>query len=129
MAVTDRESRDGAPVVFVFHGHGGNMVAAAQVPHRGALARGNCRLSPRPADAEPRDPDGKRAGWQREQGAESDRDLKFFDGALATLKEKHAVDLARIYVTGHSNGGGFTYLLLAASENLCRGGALRGRHA
>jgi polyhydroxybutyrate depolymerase len=42
-----------------------------------------------------------------------DRDLKFFDVMLADLKVRYSVDTQRIYATGHSNGGGFTYLLWA----------------
>lgn len=37
----------------------------------------------------------------------------FFDVMLADLRERHRVDPKRIYATGHSNGGGFTYLLWA----------------
>ena len=33
---------------------------------------------------------------------------------LTTLKKDYRVDEKRIYATGHSNGGGFTYLLWAA---------------
>lgn len=32
---------------------------------------------------------------------------------LASLKKQYQVDEKRIYATGHSNGGGFTYLLWA----------------
>ena len=46
-------------------------------------------------------------------GDQGDRDLKFFDAVLVTLKEKYQVDANRIYASGHSNGGGFTYLLWA----------------
>jgi polyhydroxybutyrate depolymerase len=42
-----------------------------------------------------------------------DRDLKFFDAMLASLRADYAVDEKRIYATGHSNGGLFTYLLWA----------------
>ena len=59
------------------------------------------------------DPQGKRTGWQHAVGEQNDRDLKFFDAILARLQEQHPVDSARIYATGHSNGGGFTYLLWA----------------
>jgi polyhydroxybutyrate depolymerase len=57
------------------------------------------------------DPEGKRPGWQNLPGLHEDRDLKFFDAVLASLKAQYKVDERRIYATGHSNGGGFTYLL------------------
>jgi polyhydroxybutyrate depolymerase len=59
------------------------------------------------------DPEGKRSGWQGNVGLMEDRDLRFFDALLAGLKQEFKVDARRIYSTGHSNGGGFTYLLLA----------------
>jgi polyhydroxybutyrate depolymerase len=59
------------------------------------------------------DPDGQRAGWQHAAGDQGDRDLKFFDAMLTTLKVDFKVDDKRIYSTGHSNGGAFTYLLWA----------------
>jgi polyhydroxybutyrate depolymerase len=57
------------------------------------------------------DPEGKRPGWQNVPGAQGNRDLAFFDAVLASLKTDLKVDESRIYATGHSNGGGFTYLL------------------
>ena len=57
------------------------------------------------------DPDGKQPGWQRLAGDQQDRDFKFFDAVLADLKKDYKVDAKRVYATGHSNGGGFTYLL------------------
>ena len=49
-------------------------------------------------------------GWQVERGG-ADRDLKLVDVALASLRETYDVDEDRIYATGFSNGGMFTYLL------------------
>jgi polyhydroxybutyrate depolymerase len=105
-----------APVVFVFHGHGGNMnhtvrtfsihtrwPEAIVVYPQGLKTPG--RLT---------DPEGKKPGWQHTVGAQGDRDLKFFDAMLASLQKDYKVDDKRIYSTGHSNGGGFTYLLWAA---------------
>jgi len=57
------------------------------------------------------DPDGKAPGWQKFAGDQKDRDLKFFDAVLARLKHDYKVDEKRVFSTGHSNGGAFTYLL------------------
>jgi len=59
------------------------------------------------------DREGRRPGWQHGDGDQHDRDLKFFDAVLARLKQDYKVEGKRIYATGHSNGGGFTYLLWA----------------
>ena len=104
------------PVVFGFHGHGGTMCNAARsfgyhtlwpeaivVYMQGLNTPG--RLT---------DPEGKRPGWQHGIGDQGDRDLKFFDAVLTSLKNDYKVDDRRIYSTGHSNGGGFTYLLWAS---------------
>ncbi len=101
------------PVVFVFHGHGGNMRATVRgfgihthwpeaivVYPQGLNTPGKLT-----------DPEGKKPGWQHGVGAQGDRDLKFFDAMLGSLKKDYKVDTKRIYSTGHSNGGGFTYLL------------------
>jgi polyhydroxybutyrate depolymerase len=105
-----------APVIFAFHGHGGTMRHAARsfalheqwpeaivVYPQGLNTAGQLT-----------DPDGKKSGWQPKSGVEGDRDLAFFDEMLASLKRDYAVDAKRIYATGHSNGGGFTYLLWSA---------------
>ena len=104
-----------APLVFVFHGHGGGMQQAARsfslhtqwaeaivVYPQGLKTPGKLT-----------DTEGKLAGWQSGPGDQGDRDLKFFDALLGKLKAEFKVDEKRIYSTGHSNGGGFTYLLWA----------------
>lgn len=103
------------PLVFAFHGHGGTMRSAARnfayhkfwpealvVYMQGLNTPG--RLT---------DPEGKKPGWQKGPGDQNDRDLKFFDAVLATMRKDYRVDERRVYATGHSNGGGFTYLLWA----------------
>jgi len=104
-----------APLVFVWHGHGGNM---NQVMHASPIHT----LWPEAIVVYPQglktpgrltDPEGKKNGWQHGVGAQGDRDLKFFDVILASLKQDYKVDEKRIFSTGHSNGGGFTYLLWA----------------
>lgn len=103
------------PVVFVFHGHGGTAFNAARQfamerhwPEAIAVYMQGLKTPGRLTD-----PEGKQAGWQHGLGAEGDRDLKFFDAVLARLNADYQVDPKRVYATGHSNGGAFTYLLWA----------------
>jgi len=113
--VPQKADENPSPVVFAFHGHGGNMRNAARqfgyetlwseaivVYMQGLKTPG--RLT---------DPEGKKNGWQHGAGDQGDRDLRFFDAVLVSLKKDYKVDEKRIYATGHSNGGGFTYLLWA----------------
>lgn len=62
--------------------------------------------------------EGKKAGWQNQAGQKGDRDLKFVDAILKTLREKYSIDENRIYATGFSNGGLFSYLLLSQRSNV-----------
>ncbi len=110
------------PLVFGFHGHGGGMEQAALsfqlhkvwpeamvVYMQGLNTPG--RLT---------DPEGKKPGWQSTMGAQEDRDLHFFDAVFQDLKANYKVDEKRVFSTGHSNGGGFTYLLWATRGDLFR---------
>jgi polyhydroxybutyrate depolymerase len=108
-------SKSKPPVILAFHGHGGNMHFAergmafqdfwpeAMVVYPQGLPTPGIIL----------DQKGERPGWQREPSQEHDRDLKFVDAMLATLRQKYSIDDARVYATGFSNGGLFTYLLLS----------------
>ncbi len=105
-----------APVIFAFHGHGGSARQAAISFHLhqewpDALV---VYMQGLPTPGALTDPEGKRNGWQNREGQQGDRDLHFFDAVLATLKAEYRIDESRIYATGHSNGGGFTYLLWRA---------------
>jgi polyhydroxybutyrate depolymerase len=113
--VPEKFPATGAPLVFVFHGHGGNMQQAAksQPFHQVWPEAVVVFMQGLPTPGRLTDPEGKRNGWQMGPGIEGDRDLKFFDAVLASLRTEQAIDAKRIYVTGHSNGGGFTYLLWA----------------
>jgi polyhydroxybutyrate depolymerase len=106
---------EGIPVVFVFHGHGGTAQSAAkafaieqQWPEAICV---HMQGLPTPTKV---DPQGKRSGWQRTPGEMGDRDLKFFDTVLDQLRTHHKIDNRRIYATGFSNGGSFTFTLWAA---------------
>lgn len=110
-----------APVVFGFHGHGGTMRSASRTFHFHELWPEALVVYMQgvPTPGRLTDPAGKRNGWQHNQGDHNDRDLKFFDAVLTDLKEKYKVDDQRIFASGHSNGGGFTYLLwLSRGERL-----------
>ena len=116
VCVPDSAKTTPTPVVFTFHGHGGSMQNAARMfsihtrwPEAIAIYMQGLNTPGRLTD-----PEGKAPGWQREIGDQADRDLKFFDAVLKSLKEEYKVDAKRIYSTGHSNGGGFSYLLWAA---------------
>ena len=108
------------PLVFAFHGHGGTMNGAAANfayhqlwPEAFAVYMQGLNTPGVLTDRE-----GRKPGWQHSLGAQDDRDLKFFDAVLATLKKDYQVDEKRVYATGHSNGGGFTYLLWATRGNV-----------
>lgn len=101
------------PLVFVFHGHGGTAKNAA----RGMAFHSHWPealvIYPQgvPTVGQLTDPEGKKTGWQAKPGDSDDRDVKFFDEMLKWAKKEYPVDAKRVYCTGHSNGGGFTYLL------------------
>jgi polyhydroxybutyrate depolymerase len=114
--VPESAAKSPTPVVFVFHGHGGTMRNAARQFRMHELwpEAISVYLQGLNTPGQLTDPEGKKPGWQRTPGDQGDRDLKLFDAVLASLKKSHKVDETRIYSTGHSNGGGFTYLLWAA---------------
>jgi polyhydroxybutyrate depolymerase len=102
-----------APVLFVFHGHGGTMRNVARKGFQAAWPEAIVVCPQGLPTVTGLDPEGRLPGWQLRLGADGDRDLKFFDAMLATLREKFNADPRRVFVTGHSNGGRFTYLLAA----------------
>jgi polyhydroxybutyrate depolymerase len=103
------------PVVFAFHGHGGTMRQASRSFPIHELWPQAIVIYPQglPTPSQLVDAEGKKPGWQGKAGAQGDRDLKFFDAMLASIRAEYHVDEQRIYATGHSNGGLFTYLLWA----------------
>jgi polyhydroxybutyrate depolymerase len=116
------ETKEGIrmPVVFAFHGHGGNMRNSTRSFRMNEVwpeALVVC-MQGLPTPGQLTDPEGKKNGWQSSAGSMGDRDLKFFDAVFATVKSEHEVDEDRVYAMGHSNGGGFTYLLWAERGDL-----------
>lgn len=111
--------RTPSPVVFAFHGHGGNSQVAAEMFgfHReweDAIVVYPQGL-PTPSAA---DPKGEKPGWTTSGRRSDNRDLKFFDVMLADLKREFQVDERRIYASGNSNGGFFTYTLWGARPDV-----------
>ena len=105
----------GAPLVLVFHGHGGSMQNISRVlpMHTEWPDAVVIYLQGLPAPSALVDPQGKLAGWQNAPGALGDRDLKLTDAVLTWAKATWSIDASRIYAAGHSNGGLFTYVLWA----------------
>ncbi|MCP5522580.1 MAG: hypothetical protein H7A46_13650 [Verrucomicrobiales bacterium] len=73
-------SDKGAPLVFVFHGHGGSMQNAQRSFHLHTVWPEAIVVYPQglKTPGQLTDPQGRRAGWQHAPGTQGDRDLKFF---------------------------------------------------
>lgn len=110
-----QQSQTKVPLVFCYHGHGGNAQQAARSFALHDAWPEALVVYPQglPTPGQLTDPEGKRNGWQSMPGNQGDRDLKFFDALLAELHKRYPVDAKSLFVMGHSNGGGFTYLLWA----------------
>jgi polyhydroxybutyrate depolymerase len=109
------EASKDAPLVFVWHGHGGTMKHASASFALHKLWPEAIVVYPQglPTSGKIVDPEGKLPGWQFNPGENEDRDLKFFDAMLESFKRDLKADPKRVFVTGHSNGGRFVYLLWA----------------
>jgi len=107
-APTAKTASGKAPLVLAFHGHGDSADNFQGVDLQQHWTQAIVVY----AQGLPSTRDGL-AGWQVESGKDGDRDLKFVDQMLTTLRQKFSVDNARIYSTGFSNGANFTYLLWA----------------
>ncbi len=79
-----------SPVVFAFHGYGGSMKYAATkfACHKHWPEAIVVYMQGLNTPGTLTDPEGKRPGWQKTFGDQGDRDLKFFDAVLATLKKE-----------------------------------------
>ncbi|QHI70876.1 prolyl oligopeptidase family serine peptidase [Tichowtungia aerotolerans] len=104
--------------MFVFHGHGGNMrntfrkfAIQDQWPEAAVIY-----MQGLPTPGQLTDPEGKRNGWNCDPNDRINRDLKFFDAVYASLQDR--IDTNRVYCTGHSNGGSFTYMLWGVRGDL-----------
>jgi polyhydroxybutyrate depolymerase len=104
-----------SPVVFVFHGHGGNArLAERRLNFHGAWKEALVvYMQGIPGAIGITDAAGERNGWQMNPGDLNDRDVKFFDEVLKQLNKDYQIDEKRIYAVGHSNGSRFVNVLWA----------------
>jgi|GEM_PF-234286 len=110
-APTAESPRGTHPLIFAFHGHGGNMKGASQWGLHGHWPQAIV-VYPQGLDTPSvLDPKGRKPGWQRLAGDQGDRDVRFTDAMLATMRQKFKVDDRRVFATGFSNGAFFTLLL------------------
>lgn len=108
-----------APTVFVFHGHGGSMRNVARSFALHTLWPEALVVYPQglATPGKLTDPEGRRSGWQHNAGDQGDRDLAFVDTLVRSFRAEGLADPRRLYATGHSNGGAFTYLLWSTRAN------------
>jgi polyhydroxybutyrate depolymerase len=67
--------------------------------------------------------------WRASGTADSYKEVDFFNRLLDTLEEKYNIDLQRIYVNGHSNGGGMTFMLTCTlSDRIAAAGSVSGAY-
>jgi len=109
-------SHAGAPLVLVFHGHGGTSAQAARSFGIHNAWPEALVMYPQglPTVGQITDPEGRMPGWQHVPAGEGDRDLKFVDVMLAWARKERRVDAAKVFAAGHSNGGSMVYVLWAA---------------
>lgn len=106
-----RAAAEPAPLVILFHGRGdteGNFARAVRL-HKDwpeatvVYPRGMVRKD-----------EGSMRGWLGSVDREdTNDDLEFVDSMLAELPRRYKVDPERVYVGGFSNGGRFTFILMA----------------
>lgn len=113
------EGKGPIPLVFGFHGHGGNMgVGVRRFKIQDSWPDAGVVYMQGIPTKSSIDPEGRANGWQMQLGDSGDQDIKFFDAMLAWAKSHRKIDLKRVYCMGHSNGGFFTYLLWKAHPDL-----------
>lgn len=101
------------PVVFIFHGHGGNTNLVSrkldfQNYYKEALI---VFMEGIPGRKSKLDPMGKMNGWQVSPNDLGNRDINFFDQVFEDIGRRYKIDHHRIYVVGHSNGARFANVL------------------
>jgi len=102
-----------SPLVLVFHGFGGTSSSAAYAAELHQVWPEATVVYPQGSTVTMRTtPPQQNNGWQFGPGREDDKDLKFIDVLLRSVKDLYLVDPHRIFACGVSNGALFTYMLL-----------------
>ena len=104
-----RPSGAKAPLVFAFHGTGDTAENFASIDLHHAWPQAMVVYM----DGLSRGPN-QGGAFQTNTAGAGNRDLTFFDVALADLRQRFQIDDARVYATGYSTGAKFVYLLWAA---------------
>lgn len=119
------------PVVLAFHGGGGNARQFAE--HSGmwkesdrsgfllVFPEGTGRLGGAPRFLLETWNAGDCCGWAESHGVD---DVRFVRDLVADLAGAYRVDLARVFATGHSNGGMMSYRLAVEAPDVVRAVAL-----
>ena len=114
-----QEQRAPAPLVFVFHGRGGSMLAISKKMDIHNHWHDALVVYPQGMWGEGRYREG--FGWVIPNGEDEGRDIRFFDVLLDYLQKNYNVDSRNIYAAGHSNGSLFTHALWAFRGDKFRG--------
>lgn len=110
------DAHDGAtalPLVFVFHGSGGDSAGIRRGFDLEREAGGQAIFVY---------PNADRASkmWDLESGADSNVDVQLFDAILEALSVSHCVDRRRVFATGYSAGGYFSNQLACRRGSVLR---------
>jgi polyhydroxybutyrate depolymerase len=112
---TAHQPAPGWPVVFVFHGHGGSARQIRRQFKTDTLWPDAVvvYLQGLPTVGQLTDKDGEKPGWDSIDGPDKNKDVRFYDVVLKDLIDHQHIDPKRVFSTGHSNGGGFSFTLWA----------------
>ncbi len=119
------------PLVIAFHGHGGNSRNSANKFEIQKEWPEAVVIYPQGLTGNPgiTDPEGKKTGWQKSPGQQSDRDIHFVSTILDWAGKTYHTDPKKTFATGHSNGSAFTWVVMtslgdkfAAFAGACGGG-------
>jgi len=117
------DGRTAVPLVFCFHGGGGNAEVASRMGFT-PLADQESFIVIYPEGLNRHWNDGRRSAKFAEQDAKID-DVAFVLSLLEALHREYQIDAKRVYATGASNGGFFSHrLAIDASDKFAAAGIM-----